>query len=288
MDFRLAVVSSGKAFLPEMLAYKKYFEEHGFDVDFLNADQVSVANHDVTLLFCGFYPFWRKYSGTVVAEYHSLSTGRWSKVKDFLKGFFNVSPSCYVFLNEYVQKNINVRNERPSVLRPMGYDGDLVRSSLREEKIYDVAYVGSVRDGVKEAVVKLADLGARVVVAGNVDDIRHNNVECFGKVSIEEAYRLMSMSTLGLNYTPDIEPWSKQDSTKVIEYCALGMGVITNSYEWVRDFEVSRGARFLDIEKISCLRDITNFQYIVPDVADLEWRKVMDDSGLVEMIKRFL
>lgn len=280
----LALVVSTKAFLPEIDAYKNYFENNGFNVDIVSCNE-SLGAYDVCLLFHGFHPFWRSYSKLIIGEYHSLSTGRARHFKDLFKRCFNVRADHYVFLNKYVRKKIFSSRQWSYTYRPMGYSPSLVDKYKHNNKRYDVSYVGSLRPGVLDRIYHLADMGLTLVVAGIRIDIDHPNIESFGAVDNEKAYELMSLSRIGLNFTPDIAPWNRQDSTKVIEYSALGLGVITNRYAWVDDFEVANQAKFLDLCSAQSKDDVLSFDYGVPDVSDLTWPNILNRSGLAKEIQ---
>jgi hypothetical protein len=75
-----------------------------------------------------------------------------------------------------------------------------------------------------------------------------------------------------------------QDSTKILEYCAAGLGVITNRYFWVDDFESKTKARFLDLNAVKERADVENFNFIVPDMKEFDWQVVIESSGVYEAL----
>jgi hypothetical protein len=280
----IAIEITTNAFLPEAYAYRDYFIEKGFECDFVNKGDPSLLNYDCALLFHGFHPFWKKYPKFIIGEYHSLSTGRYNRVKDLVKRLLNVRSNIYIFLNDDVRRKMWFSNKINYTTRSMGYSEKDFESFKGEEKKFDVVYCGSYRKGLWEIIKKLADLGLSIAVVGPEIPFEHELITSFGRKEPVEARKIISQAKYGLNYTPDVFPLNIQDSTKVIEYCAAGLGVITNHYEWVKDFEMSRSASFLYLDLISKAGDVKSFNFINPDVSDLSWDDLMFRSGIFDKI----
>lgn len=271
---RLAIEISNKAFLPEAAAYRKFFMSKGLQCDFVNKGTSDFLSYDAVVLFHGLHPFWKKYPELIIGEYHTLSTGKFSRLKDIVKRVLNVRPSLYIFLNEEVRRKLWLSDKCHYITRTMGFDNDLVNEYLNETKIYDVVYAGSLREGLIPVINQLAALGLKVAVVGFEYPFASDNVFCFGRQTIPNTYKLVAQSRVGLNFTPDVFPLNIQDSTKVIEYCAAGLGVLTNSYKWVNDFSLQREARFQKLNEVKSKADVIDFNYIVPDVRDLAWDRL--------------
>jgi len=270
----IAIEVTSRAFLPEAHAYKNYLQNRGYCCEFVNKGSAESLSYDAIVLFHGFHPFWRRYPDFIIGEYHSLSVGRLSRLKDFIKRLLNVRADFYVFLNESVKKKIWHSKTRPYVLRGMGFDQDQFNSFKKEPKKYDIIYAGSPREGLIERLETLASLDLTIALVGFDYAFQNSGITCFGRRSPEETRKIISQSHLGLNYTPDVFPLNIQDSTKVIEYCGAGLGVITNRYVWVNEFERRRSARFLDLDLIGSKNDVAEFNFVVPDVSDLDWNKL--------------
>lgn len=276
---KIGIEITQNAFLPEAYAYQEYFKTAGFICDLVEKGDRKISTYDVVFLFHGFHPFWKKYPKIIVGEYHSLSTGSFNRFKDLIKRIFNVKPNLYIFLNDDVRKKLWFSTKVNYLTRGMGYSGNNFSKLKTLNKNYDIVYCGSYRDGLLDVLGKLAKLGLTIAVIGFDKCCNNNNIKFFGRKKPAEARKIICQARFGLNYTPDIFPLNIQDSTKVIEYCAAGLGVITNKYRWINEFEKSRGGRFLDLNNIYSLSDIYTFNYIVPNVEDLEW------SCLIQKIK---
>ena len=283
----IAIEVTNNAFLPEAYAYRDYFIEKGFKCDFVNKGDPILLDYDCALLFHGFHPFWKKYPKFIIGEYHSLSTGRYNRVKDLVKRLINVRSNIYIFLNDDVRRKMWFSNKINYTTRSMGYSEKDFESFKNEENKFDIVYCGSYREGLWEVIKKLADLGLSIAVVGPEIPFEHELITSFGRKEPVEARRIISQAKYGLNYTPDVFPLNIQDSTKVIEYCAAGLGVITNRYHWVDAFEKSSNARFLTLSDIDSFKDVKSFSFVAPDVSYLEWDVIINESGLLKSIERF-
>lgn len=270
------------AFLPEIDAYADYFSGYGVQVSVHPKGHYNADDYDAVLLFHGFHPFWGKYPKIIIGEYHSLSVGKFGRLKDALKRIFNVRSDFYIFLNSKVRKGLRFKHSSSVIYREMGYYADLIKSPRTLD--FDIVYSGSMRKGVEATLMRLADMGLSLAVVGNSKEITHDNISCYGRVSVAKSYEIVGRAKYGLNITPDIFPLNVQDSTKVIEYCALGLGVITNKYEWVSSFELSRNAQFIDIEDVLAGRELFELPFTVPDVSDLEWSRVLNRTKLAQRL----
>lgn len=281
----IAIEVTNKAFLPESYAYLDYFRSYGLKCDFVEKGSPRSLEYDAIILFHGFHPFWRKYPKFIVGEYHSLSTGNYSRIKDFIKRLINVRPGFYIFLNEEVRRKLWFSENTNYLTRSMGYSEKGFEVNEQQLKEFDVVYCGSYREGLTEELQRLADMGLSIALVGSEEGIRHKNITSFGRKTPNESRKIISKAKYGLNYTPDVFPLNIQDSTKVIEYCAANLGVITNRYEWINKFEKSRGGKFLTLKNINSRMDVESFAFVTPDVSDLEWNKLLSNTEIISKIK---
>ena len=281
---KVAIEISDKAFLPEAYAYCDYFRAKGLECELVTKGMPGFLEYDAVLLFHGFHPFWRHYPKFIIGEYHSLSVGHCSRWKDALKRILNVRSDILIFLNDTVRKKLWFSHRSKFLLRGMGCEKiDHLRREAVSKK-YDIVYAGSQRDGLWEYVYKFLTFGMTVAVVGNDDSYKKEGLTCFGRVSPCKAREIILQSRYGLNFTPNVFPLNIQDSTKVIEYCSAGLGVITNRYKWVDNFEKNRSAKFLDLDSIKNAKDISEFDFVVPDVSDLEWKTLLENTKLFELL----
>lgn len=280
----IAIEKSKTAFLPEAYAYRDHFEKHGYLCEFVDKGSKEMMNFDAVILFHGLHPFWKKYPEFVIGDYNSLSTGKLNRFKNLFKRLINVRSDLNIFLNEDVRKNMFFSNKINYVTRSMGYF-KTNNYNVSDKKNFDVIYCGSFRPGILKEVYKLANLGFSIALVGMDHKSQHENIKDFGRVSPVEARNLISQAKYGLNYTPNIFPLNIQDSTKVIEYCAAGLGVITNRYKWINDFESSTGGKFLSLNEIEKYEDIECFDFIVPDIDNLSWEHILESSNIIKNLQ---
>lgn len=286
----LYIFKTINAYMPESQAYFEYFSKFSNYNVFFTHEIPKPGICDVLIIPYGFFPAFKFHNRDyiLVAEYASLSTGRFKYFKDKLKKYFNCKADITTYLN------VNVRNVMEygcgvKVNRGMGY----FKNKLKERKKieYDVVYSGANRVGVEAAIKELADLGVVVCTLGNVD-IVHKNIICKGNVTLDEVYEVYSKSKFGLNYTPDEYPYNVQDSTKSIEYIASGLRLISNRYKWIEDFERKMDVEFIYLDDVDIKGKINTVDVVCEPggniIDDLSWDKIISNSGLKQAIEKYV
>ncbi|NVN82670.1 MULTISPECIES: hypothetical protein [unclassified Vibrio] len=286
------VHSHEKAFFPESNAYRKYFKsKEDYRVEIFNSFDEASKESDCIIFYCGFLPFWKNCDAKLIMEYHSLSTGRWPRLKNLVKRILNKRADGYIFLNESTQTGFYFNSVSNYCYRSMGYSNYQVPKSLDslEQKI---VYMGTVnRQGVLSTIKKLAALGFELHIIGGELPEKIPNVITYPRMSQKDAYTIAASCTFGLNYTPDLYPYNIQDSTKLIDYCGLGMRVITNKYQWVYDFEIETNSCFYNVEDVitlSSFDEIDQLPYREGDYSKRAWEEVIDSSGVYRVVSEAL
>lgn len=286
----VAIVRSKRAFLPEVDAYASYLRRRGFHCAVVGTSREALeCGAVVIIVFYGLFPKWSKRPTVLVADVNSRSVGTFRHLRDVAKLLLNHKPDIRVTQNEYVAASLVGRGAAAGTHRGMGYFPALVRA--RKEMKYDVIYSGtSSRSGVTQAIWRLLEEGLRVCVVGSRPNFRDVSKELtvVERASVREVYELYSQTRVGLNYVPIREPFIRQESTKLIEYCAAGLGVVTTRYPWVNQFEESRNGRFLTWSEDLTRKDILCYPYEVPCVDDLAWPDLLDRTCLAEIIEDLL
>lgn len=273
------------SYTPEAYAYADYLTKKGWIVQLEQENQLD-PSLDLHLYFMGLKPFWKNDKNkckSEIHEYQSLSTPPYAHLKNIIKNFSNRKPNGRIFLNQTVKNHFLFKDKIPSINRDMGIDKNLFIRSPRKP-IYDLIYSGSIagRPGLIEELLRLAKINLKILIVGSISNEERNhfknfnNIEFTGRVERHELPELYQLSLAGLNFTPDLFPFNIQTSTKTIEYCAAGLGVISNNYKWAQNFSKERRARFLWLEELNSVEDIKKFEFIIPDVNDLEWFKLLD------------
>jgi glycosyltransferase involved in cell wall biosynthesis len=295
---RIASSVTGNAYLPEHHAYLKYFARLP-DIDFVSLPQsapVSPSYFDLELRYTGLDPFWRPASVPVIHEYSSLSTGFFAHGRNFVKRTCNRRPVLRVFLMPEVRDGFDFTDGVPSLLRGMGVDDSFYSVRPATTPDYDLVYCGSVTRSrhVDRLLAAVHRHGLTILVIGEPEPDIHaafrgtTGIEFTGRVARADIPGLLVHARYAVNITPDIYPFNLQESTKVLEYCAAGLPVISNFYPWVQRFQKITGGRFLDLgDDFSGLSGarMDSFAFVTPDVSAYRWTNVIDRSGLAAAIR---
>ena len=112
---------------------------------------------------------------------------------------------------------------------------------------------------------------------------KHAKLNVTGRVPHADVPTQLRRARYGLNLVPDQLPYTRQTSTKLLEYCAVGLPVVSTDYAWVREFEQQHGARF---SYLPFHADAAAFRAFfgptldqqkceVPDVCTLAWPRLL-------------
>ncbi|QHF38393.1 hypothetical protein PspS34_08990 [Pseudomonas sp. S34] len=285
-------------YTPEAYAYASFLKDKGWNVQ-LEFEDLLDGDLDAHIYVMGIRPFYLKSKRkdlVEIHEYQSLSTPRFAKTKDLAKRFLNKKPTARVFLNSTVKDKFNFTDNIPYVLRDMGVDSALFLPPPKNPR-FDLIYCGSIgRAGLVNELLRLAEIGLKILIVGDAPAEVINVfskfpfVEFSGRVKRHELPEIYQQARAGLNFTPNIYPFNIQTSTKTLEYCAAGLGVVSNYYEWADQFSSTRQANFLWAEKILSRKDFDEFDFNKVDVHDLEWSKILTnielDTFLSEVITK--
>jgi glycosyltransferase involved in cell wall biosynthesis len=289
------MIHSGKAYLPEIRAYEQYFSDKGsFEVcDCATLGQYSLKDFDVAWHFMGLH--FRRQVIFTVHEYQSLSCGSFTGTKNLVKRKFNAIPDLRLFQNEQIRSSLNFDDEVKYCYRNMGVDERFFVQGGKKE--YDFVYLGNVSR--ERGTYKLLDkfktdiLSMKLLVIGEVPAEVYNrykaaaHITFSGRIDYYEVPKLAARARYGINYMENKRPYSMQTATKLLEYCALGLPVISTSYEWVNRFEKEQDARFYKIDENLNdfdIKAIETFSYKIPDVEAYKWRNIIDRSGVYDIL----
>jgi len=298
---KILCIHPGVAYLPEIEAYKKYFIQ--YDIEFIDCVKdlnSSYVENDYDLLWYIMGTDFKKSDKPKVHDYASLSTGKYVYFKDKIKKYFNQKPDLRIFLNEEIKNKYNFKDDIPYLIRDMGVD-EIFYKKYDAEKKYDFVYLGAITHERK--IPNLFDKFKNdlkdyslLVVGGVPDDIYSKykdvlNIKFAGKVDYTEVPSIISQAKYAINMIPDIYPFNVQTSTKLLEYCALNLKVITTDYKWVNTFEKKHAAKFYKIDENFLnlnMEEIEKFNFIIPEVCDLKWNQLFYNLNLIQNIKRIL
>ena len=295
---RLLFCRRPEVYLPEIPAYCAYLKRFPHAVEAVDSGTLAAgyreADFDVVWRFMGLDRVRLPPHCELVHEYGSLSTGSHPRLRDRIKRWVNVAPQRRVFLNETVQRGFAFNDDLPFHLRDMGVDSAFFISRRSPE--YDYVYAGSLyRPGVLPYLQTLVETSPdrRFLLIGAVNESerlrlgRHGNVVWTGRVNYAEVPALLASARFALNIVPDLYPYNCQTATKVLEYCAVGLPVLSTRYAWVESFAHARTATFGWLPPRAdgaALKALENTPFLTPEVSDLEWQRVIERSGVFEFL----
>ncbi|EMM6469043.1 hypothetical protein N8Q68_12855 [Enterobacter hormaechei subsp. hoffmannii] len=228
----------------------------------------------------------------LIHEYASLSTGKYKfikLIKDLIKHNCSHRPDYQIFLNDFIQSKMAI-NGVLGELRDMGVSEVFIQNrSINPDKSvvnYDFAYVGSMsaerklENFLDSKIMK----GKSILLIGTSPDYlmtRYENdfnIKFAGKVEQSEIPSLLTDVRVCINYVPDVYPYNRQTSTKLIEYLTLGKDVISNKYKWVMDFVINNNLNYKIIgdEFIYIFNDGS---YVAP-----EWTSIISHLNITKKL----
>ncbi len=284
-------IHQGDAYLPELQAYAAFIQAAGHQSQ-LHRELDSVPSDAPVLWWlCGQVrpvQAMRHPKAFHIHEYASASVPPMAWLKDQLKCWCQATPQYRIFQNAWVQQRMGFHDAVPCEFRDMGISPSLLEPappSAAPE--FDFVYLGEMRRlrhflPVFEA---LANAELSVLLIGQLPDellaqlADHDKLTVTGRIPHEQVPVMLRRARRGLNLVPDQLPYTRQTSTKLLEYCAAGLPVVSTDYAWVRDFERQHGARLAYIPfRATAASYLEYFQRIVqalpepvPDLHPLAW-----------------
>lgn len=293
---KILFYSNGKAVLPEIKAYQRYFTEY-VCVDSRDVVQIDFNEYDLIWQFMG--TGFKRIDRPTIHEFASASIGSLPKVKNFIKSKFSARPDLRIFLNHLVKKQFCFNDRIPYVYRDMGVDE--IFFAGKSVKEYDFLYIGDiVRERNTHVLLnKFATEFKKynILLIGKCDGELYkryknfNNMIFTGRIKQEEIPQLATKCVYAINYIPNIYPFNIQTSTKLLEYAAMDLKIITTDYWWVRNFELENNMKFYKIDEDFSnfhYAELTNYKFKNNDMNKYLWKNVLDTSRIKDHIQKLI
>lgn len=296
---------SSKAYSSSFDALIQYFDQHPhLGIQFHDASKL--APYDL-MEYDGLWKsmgtqFRHKRDVPLIHEYLSLSTGTFPHFKNQIKKIANVKPDLRIFLNRHVKEGFHFQDDIAYCYRDMGID-ELFFRSQEVRKEFDFVYIGAMTKARKTAELlryfKYENKQRSILMIGAVPDDIHRefsqitNITFTGKIPYTEVPSYASQAKYGMNYIPDEYPFNLQTSTKLLEYLAMGLEVVTTEYAWVRTFTEETGVQLIQVDE-----DLSNLEERLVSspragnqsdkVERFKWNEVIRNSGIEQKLQRIL
>lgn len=272
--------------LPEIVAYMNYARANGWEA--VRLSEASFQGEvDVYWTFMGFEIKPKIKAKVYVQDYCSGSVGFGKKWKNSLKALFNFKPDVRVFLNSYVKGLFNFSDSIPSVYRDMGISDFFYETSPIERSGYICVTNLSTQEELIRVLDKFQNNNKKITIVGPVD-IKVQNLfsdmgfDFRGKVRPEELSVLLKSHEFGIVLYKDMEPYTNQTSTRVLEYCASGLKVISTPTEWINQFY--RNNSYYKLFGEFDFEAIEKFEFSNPDVSMRTWENEIRNSGIFDLL----
>ena len=295
-DVPIHFVRNGPSYLPELDAYAAYLSTLGCASHIHDHGETVPTDAHVVWWICGRVPLreaWRLRHAFQVHEYTSASVPPHAWLKDQVKHWTQPRPDYRIFQNGWVRERMGFGHEVPHALRDMGVashffdiEQPAVQATLPEPEFH-LVYLGEMGRLLPFLPVmqSIHDAGRSVLLVGDVpDNVRTQlppSVTCTGRVPHAQVPRQLRRARFGLNLVSNVEPYNQQTSTKLLEYCAAGLRVVSNDYAWVRYFATQHEGNFHLLHdepntwQHSFGEALDAYPYVAPDVSKLAWPEVL-------------
>ncbi len=284
-------VRNGPAYLPELDAYVAFIQAHGQDALIHDTCDTVPANAQVVWWMCGRVPraqAHRLRHAFHIHEYTSASVPPHARLKDWVKHWTQPKPDYRIFQNGWVRERMGFSDGVPSSLRDMGV-ASVFLEPLPQAPIceFDLVYLGEMHRLLPflPLLQTIHEAGRTLLLIGDLPDTLRSqlapSVTCVGRVAHADVPTQLRRARFGLNLVSNTEPYNQQTSTKLLEYCAVGLPVVTNDYAWVRYFVAHYQANLHVLHDDpstwphSFGEALEAYPYAVPDVRDLAWPKLL-------------
>ena len=291
----IAFIANSSQFLPEIDAYKKLFESIGWAVKIFryipNSKELFPFRVEWHIMGTDFSP--KNPKRIKIHEYCSASFPPFPHTKNFIKRMINVEPDYRVYQNQWMVNQMKMTN-KPFFIRDMGINEQFfLKEPVKKE--FDFVYAGSIDKNRNLRL--LVDAfhnnfpNHSILIVGNIPiwlkKMESEQIVLINSVPYTKIHNWIKKARYGINYVPDVYPFYRQTSTKLLEYCAAGLKIITTSYHWVNDFEKQKGGHFYKIDEKGINfhpQNIEKFQYATPDVHSETWEKKFSTPEFKELL----
>jgi glycosyltransferase involved in cell wall biosynthesis len=284
-------VRNGPAYLPELEAYVAFIHAHGQQALIHDTGATVPVNAQVVWWMCGRVSradAHRLRHAFQIHEYTSASAPPHARLKDWVKHWTQPKPDYRIFQNGWVRERMGFSDDVPSALRDMGVAPAFFEPQQpHQPPEFDLVYLGEMHRLVPflPLLQAIHDAGRTLLLIGDVPDTLRAqlapSVTCVGRVPHAVVPAQLRRARLGLNLVSNIAPYNQQTSTKLLEYCAAGLPVVSNDYAWVRYFVAHFQANLHvlhdspDTWPHSFGEALDAYPYRVPDVRELAWPKLL-------------
>ena len=304
-NVRVHFVRNGPAYLPEIDAYVGFIQSHGQQALVHDTAATVPLNAQVVWWMCGRVTqadARRLKQAFHIHEYASASAPPHAWLKDMVKHWTQPKPDFRIFQNGWVRERMGFNDGVPYALRDMGVASAFLNAAAPAlpapsyadnaparvpPNEFDLVYLGEMSRLLPfvPLLQSIHQAERTLLLVGEVpDELRTHlpvSVICTGRVPYADVPQQLRRARFGLNLVSNIAPYNQQTSTKLIEYCAVGLPVVSNDYAWVRYFAAHYQGNFHLLRddpaswQFSFGEALEAYPYVVPNLRKLTWHKLL-------------
>ncbi len=293
----IAFVHNNKAFLPGLYGYRQFFARYGVHCEVVTPDELSITHRNIEWFFLGSDISKPREGIFKIHEYPSSSLPPFRKWKDWVKSFFNTQPDFRIFQNQFVKDALGFHDAIPFGMRELGIPAEWLAPLPKFSKEYDFIYIGDI--SVSRRMKELLEIFTKTLTDRTILILSHRyeelsnqykdfkNIVFKGPVQKDQVREYLLKSRFAFNYIPDIAPFNRQTSTKLLEYIACKIPIISTQYQWMEEFQKKEGGNYFYLDKdLSNLQwdAINQFDYQFPDLSGWTWENQIRKSGVLAFI----
>lgn len=279
--------------LPEISAYIDFARAQGWKAERLSEVSSRSDNlvADVYWTFMGVERKPKIKAKIYVQDYCSGSVGYGKSLKNKIKKLLNFKPDIRIYLNPYVRSLFQFTDKVPYFYRDMGISDFFFKShSFNRHGFICVTNLSTQAELIK-ILKSFNDCKRSLTVVGPVDQevqslFAQSEIVFLGRVNPRELSEQLGRHEFGIVLYKNVEPYSGQTSTRILEYCASGLKVISTPTEWVNNFFANNA--FYSLTGKIDFEAIDRFKFSNPDVSGRAWECEIQVSGVFDFLKKKL
>lgn len=295
----MVIFHTGKAILPGVNAYTEYFQKKGWEVHVLNYGDTIPGKVAVEWHFMGTKGKRIFHGSLLIHEYASTSVPPFAWLKDIIKRSSIATPDLRIFLNEQVKSQLNFSDTVPFRYRDIGIPSSIIKDlTTNGVKEFDFIFTGSMhpypvfRKLLKKFTEPALRSSSLLILSNNYKKIardweQYSNIKFQGPVPNDEVFSFIKRARYGINLRPAVAPFTYQTSTKVLEYIACRIPVISSRSHWITSFKKTHGGNYFilndDLSNLD-IKELERFPFAFPELNGFSWDEIISNSGIEEFI----
>lgn len=295
---KLLLLKTERAMLPEIEVYKSFLEKKNILVDIKSISEINekIENYNIIWNFMG--TDLKKYSKNqyIIHDYRSASSRCFPKLRDKIKKIINIKPNIRIFLNKDLEKYYNFKDNIKTLNIDMGINDLFFKVDKKINKKYKFVYLGEINkrresDKLLKWFIESEFKKENFLLIGPYDlEIynkynKYNNLIFLGKIKYKEVPEYLSLCEYAFNIIPNKFPFNFQTSTKLLEYLALNLKVISNKTDFVQKFlQENKNIDFITVNSYEIISKelLENFNFKFIDMKKYSWEYIL--RGKIEFI----